>query len=395
MLKAADALAGAGYDVRMVSTCFLDWATGADREARQGRSWRWTTVDYRREAAWQTWLQSGLRSRAAGLATRLLGPRLAPAGLAAQAFSRVHPELLRAALAEPADLFYGGTIGALAATATAARRAGVPYALDLEDFHGGERAETPEGKHANALAGRVERAVLPGAAFLTAGSVAIATAYREVYGLSPVPVHNVFPLPAAPALEPSPGPGLRLYWFSQTIGPGRGLEIVIEAMGRAGIPGEIHLRGRPAGGFLEVLRSAAAAVSGLRLAIHEPAPPGRMVELCAGYDVGLAVEPGSSVNNALSLSNKALTYPLAGLPVVLTDIPGHGELARDFGEGALLVRPGDATGLAAGLRRWSEDRALLARARAAAWEAARRRWHWEHPLERGALLAAVERAIAA
>jgi hypothetical protein len=33
--------------------------------------------------------------------------------------------------------------------------------------------------------------------------------------------------------------------------------------------------------------------------------------------------------------------------------------------------------------------ARLAEARAASWQAARTRWHWEHQQERGALLAAV------
>jgi len=35
------------------------------------------------------------------------------------------------------------------------------------------------------------------------------------------------------------------------------------------------------------------------------------------------------------------------------------------------------------------DPARLAEARAASWQAARTRWHWEHQQERGALLAAV------
>ena len=44
-------------------------------------------------------------------------------------------------------------------------------------------------------------------------------------------IHNTFPLPAR-----TPNPArldprrLRLYWFSQTIGPGRGLEDAIRAL---------------------------------------------------------------------------------------------------------------------------------------------------------------------
>lgn len=396
LVKAADALAEAGYDVRVVSTRFMDWATEGDRELRRTRSWRWSVVNYHPASGRRTQLRSGIRLRAAGAGVRLLGAARTPLGLAARAFGRVHPELVRAALAEPADLFYGGTTGGLAAAAAAGRRAGVPYALDLEDFHSGEHGEDlPAGRQANALAARVEQGVLPGAAFLTAGSAAIAEAYRERYGVAAIAIHNTFPLPPLPPAPEAPaGPGLRLYWFSQTIGPGRGIEDAVRALGQAGIPGEVRLRGVPAPGILERLAALAAATApGVRIVPLEPAPPDRMLALCAGHDVGLATEGELPPNRGLSLSNKALTYILAGLPVALTATAGQTPLGRDLGEGALLYRPGDVDTLARGLRLWAEDREQLARARAAAWEAARRRWHWEHPLERGALLAAVERVL--
>jgi glycosyltransferase involved in cell wall biosynthesis len=279
--------------------------------------------------------------------------------------------------------------------AEAGRRADVPFALDLEDFHSAERDAGAASALGHALAERIEKAVLPDAQFLTASSAAIAGAYANTYGVHPVTVHNTFPLPArAPALEPSPGEGLRLYWFSQTIGAGRGLEDAVRGVGLAGMPGELHLRGRPVPGYVDILRRLADGVAPrLRIVLHDPAPPDTMVEACAGYDVGLAVEPGFSVNNRLALSNKAFTYMLAGLAVVLTDTPGQRELAVDLGEGAALCAPGDASAIAAALTRWTREKISLARAKAAAWQAARRRWHWEHPDDRGALLAAVDKAL--
>jgi glycosyltransferase involved in cell wall biosynthesis len=241
------------------------------------------------------------------------------------------------------------------------------------------------------LAERIERAVLPDAAFLTASSSAIAAAYADKYGVHPIPVHNTFPLPSrAPSLEPGEGPSLRLYWFSQTIGTGRGLEDAVRAMGLANIPGELHLRGRAISEYADGLRRLAAkSAPRLKVCCHEPAPPDTMVDCCRGFDAGLAVEPGFSLNNRLALSNKAFTYMLAGLAVVMTDTSGQLPLARDLGEGAIVYSPGDIEALAAGLTRWAGDKMLLARAKATAWEAARRRWHWEHPEDCGALLAAV------
>src|SRR5882672_11962805 len=51
MLKAADALAGAGYDVRVVSTNHTPWAAAADRKVLATRAWASTVVDYDRDTA--------------------------------------------------------------------------------------------------------------------------------------------------------------------------------------------------------------------------------------------------------------------------------------------------------------------------------------------------------
>ena len=115
-------------------------------------------------------------------------------------------------------------------------------------------------------------------------------------------------------------------------------------------------------------------------------PPERMVELCQGHDVGLAVEQGKELNRELCLTNKAFTYMLAGLAVVVTDTLGQRPIAEDLQDAAILYQPGDVEALARGLHRWVDNRDLLHRAKCAAWFAARRRWHWEHPLERGRLL---------
>ena len=51
---------------------------------------------------------------------------------------------------------------------------------------------------------------------------------------------------------------LRLYWFSQTIGPDRGLEDVARAMGLAGVaPMELHVRGSWHGDYRQTLARVA------------------------------------------------------------------------------------------------------------------------------------------
>lgn len=388
MLKAADALAEAGYDVRMISTRHVVWATETDEEVRRSRRWQWTVVNYDRHSARMTYWKSGFRFKAVRQLATFLQPASLPLGVAANGYGRVHSELLAAALAEPADLVYGGTGGALAAAAIAGRRMGVPYAIDLEDFHSAEQDNSPESDLSHRLVERIERDILPGAAFLTTGSAAMAEAYFEKYGVRPIPIHNTFPLPdRAPEFSQPPNDALRLYWFSQTIGSGRGLEDVIRAVGLAGIAAELHLRGNPVAGYLDSLhRLATDFAPRLQLIHHPPINPDAMVESCRAYDIGLALEQAHVFNRAVCLTNKAFTYMLAGLAVVFTDTPGQRPLAEDLGYAALLYSPGNVDALAAGLKRWAEDKQQLLAAKHSAWDAACRRWHWHHDEERGALL---------
>ena len=395
MLKSADAFAAAGYDVRVVATCHEPWAAETDRDLQSRRAWPVDVIDYRRGDSGSTYWRTGVRYRLARKAAAHRGPFRTPFGIVARAFGRVHSEIVRAAVSAPCDLLYGGTTGALAAIAEAARRQSIPYGIDLEDWHSGE-SSGPEAAFDNALAARVEAAVVPGAAFVTTSSQPIASVYRDLYGVRSAVVHNTFPLPAQPPDFARHDPStLRLYWFSQTIGPGRGLEETVMAAGRAGIDAELALRGRTQNGYVQALQSLAAAhAPQLSIVHHPPASPDAMVDLARNHDVGLAQEVMDVPNRRLCLTNKAFTYILAGLAVAMTDTPGQHALGQDLGHGAALVAPGDVDALAGVLSAWAADPARLDCARRTAWHAAVRRWHWEHEAERGTLYRLAESALA-
>jgi glycosyltransferase involved in cell wall biosynthesis len=271
----------------------------------------------------------------------------------------------------------------------------VPYGFDLEDFHSGEGDNSPASVRARALTEVLERSFLPDAKFLTAGSEEIAAEYASKFNVHPVAINNTFCLSSsAPDFESRAESGLRFFWFSQTVGPGRGLEDAIKAIGLVGVRGELHLLGRAHEGYLEILNSLAKSLAPTLRIVHlKPAMPDDMVQLSLAYDVGLAVEQGDSPNSALCLSNKALTYTAAGLAIVLTDTPGQRRLAVDLGAGAILYTPGDVTTLAAKLHLWAANPHSLTAAKRATWNAARLRWNWDHPLERGTLLSCVTAAL--
>jgi len=383
MLKAADAFAGAGYRVHVVSTNTAAWAAEADKDITRSRTWNWSIVQSGR-------VMSGARFK---LAQALAATMDAPMPVAARAYSRLHDELQRDIMARPADLIYGGTTGALAAVAEAGRRLQTPYAIDFEDFHSGEHTG-PGSELTNALAAKVEADVLAQARFVTAGSPMIAEEYAARYGVRPLTIHNTFSAVIPVKGELPEGP-LRLYWFSQTLGPQRGLEDVIRAAGQSGAAVELHLRARTVPAYLESLRAMQAAVApALRLIMHDPASPDAMVTLAQPYDAGLACEEPYVLNRRLCLTNKIFTYLAAGVPMLLSRTPAQARLEPELGDAAFGYACGDVQGLAAILRRLAADRALRCRGRAAARDAAARRWHWEHPADRGALLDAVRGAFA-
>ena len=390
MVKAADALHASGYAVRVISTSGTAWAAAADRELKAARGWHWDVIAHDRATAPGRWLTTALRQRVAALVADVAGD-LAPEAVTKRAFSRLHAEIAGAILREPCDFIYGGTSGALAPVAEAARRSGTAFAVDVEDFHCAEQAPTAAGARGDALAARIMTDALLGAQFVTAGSTAIAHACEERFGIRPVAIHNVFPLPPVPPADTQTG-DLRLYWFSQTVGAGRGLEEVISAAGQARIRAELHLRGADRG-YVAVLQELAARTApALRIVHHGPQSPDQLVDGCRAFDVGLAVEQTQPLNRALCLPNKTLTYPLAGLAMVITATRGQEPVAASLRGDAIIYTPGSTSALAEGLAEWASDRRALRRAKASAWEAARDRWHWEHPLEREQFLAAMESA---
>jgi glycosyltransferase involved in cell wall biosynthesis len=392
MLKAADALAGAGFDVRVVSTNHTPWAAAADRKVLATRAWGSTVVDYDRDTARMTQFATGVRHRAARAASATVGGERVPMAVAIRAYSRIHDELVEAVAAEPADFVYGGTTGALAAVAESADRLRVPYGIDFEDLHSAQDA--PDRGMNNVLAARIERQVIAAAAFATAGSPMIADAYEQAYGVRPIPVHNTFSITPSESAHECEDSQLRLYWFSQTLGAGRGLEDVIRGIGRMGRPVELHLRARPIPSYLESLLSLQSEVAPkLRIVRHDPAAPDDMVRLAQSYDAGLACDEPIGRSRQFCLANKIFTYLAAGVPVILSRTPAQAKLEFCLDGAAFGYDCGDSDGIAYVLARLASNPDLRLQARSAARTAAERRWHWEHPEDRGALLAAVAGAI--
>ena len=90
----------------------------------------------------------------------------------------------------------------------------------------------------------------------------------------------------------------------------------------------------------------------------------------------LTPEHGKTPNRALCVTNKLFHYPLAGLAVAATDVPGQRRMLEDHAAFGGLYEPGNPEGLASVLRRWRNCEALE-EAKSRALETARTKWNWE------------------
>jgi hypothetical protein len=388
MVKAADLLHAEGFAVTAVAVRHDGWARELDDALRASRPWHSAVVDYSDASAVRR-LWTGARQRAAGTMVRA---GLNGSAMASRSLSRVVPEIVALARAESAALYYGGAAGTLAVLEQLAGT-GARVAVDLEDAHGLEPLEHGDRSRAELLT-EMESRVLQEACFSTAAGEGVAGYYRDRHHAHPTVINNVFrPHPVAPAAVPAHEP-LRLYWFSQTAGPRRGLELVVAAAQAAGCPLQLTVRGHDNDGYLHALTERARRDAPLLTVTHAPpAPPDEMVAAASVHHVGLSLEDDDIPHRAVCTPNKLFVCLAAGLAVIATNTCGQAPILDDAGEGAFAIAARDTAGFGARLRHWHEHRAALETARAAAYAAARRRWRFDHALEGGRLSDLVSSAV--
>jgi len=259
------------------------------------------------------------------------------------------------------------------------RRAGV----DMEDWYSqdllaGARAQRPLG-----LLRRLESELLVKGAYATCPSRAMSQALVAAYGgKSPTVIYNAFPAAERTAID-----GVRkdrrntavpsIYWFSQTLGPGRGLEDLIAALPLLDRDVEIHLRGRAAPGMNEWIRSQTPDRWHERVFLHPLVPNEELLSRLAEHDIGFAGEQKYCRSRDLTVTNKILHDLLGGLSVVASDTAGQREVAMQASGAVTLYEPGNPAALAQALRRLIDSPDGLARAKAASLQAAEQTFCWE------------------
>lgn len=363
VVKEADALQAAGHTVRVVAVDALPENGERDRAVMATRSWKLDRVNLRRGDL------RGFAHRAMGAGWRAAAQWF---GLADRSVSRYLGLLADAAAAEPADLVIGHTLAGLPVAVRAAERLGARAGFDIEDYHSGELPSEPRYARERAIVTEVEQRYLARCARITASAPGIADAVAARYRVPrPHVVLNTFPRSERPSARPPAGRAPSLYWYSQVIGPGRGIEDAVAAVALLDLPVTLHLRGTLDPAF------ASQVVGRPKVVVVPQVPPPELVARAAEHDIGLALEQPVTENRALCVTNKLFTYMLAGLAVVATDTPGQRAVMVEASGAGLLYRAGRPDELAERLRTLLCNANQLAACQAAAWEAADRRFNWE------------------
>ena len=388
VIKEATTLGAAGYDVTVLTLSVQGRFERIDREFTESRPFRRVTLDYTAPLRWtrfRYFIQRAATWRARW-AIRWL--RLE----SVQALGPAWP-LLRMARALPADLTIVHTEIPIWA-ATRLIRAGRAVAVDVEDWYSEDLMYADRRSRPLKLLKSAERYVLNHARYSTATSEHMADALAAAYQCPrPLVLRNVFPLQPRTRLDRPAGAGPPAFiWFSQTIGPGRGLELFLAAWGRMAAPTPLYLLGDEKPGYRQKLLSLVPPERRELLRFLLLVPPDKLPDKLAEFDIGLALEVPWPLNRDITISNKIFQYMNAGLAVVATNTAGQAEAMQAAPNAGLLVAAHETTIKAQRLTELVTDGPRLRQMQTASRRAAETQFCWER--EQYRLLTAVDRALA-
>lgn len=392
VVKEADALSEAGFEVTVLRPVLQDALEAEDRALQEGRDWRVEhTVDLRQTVQG---LQARITRRMGGMVTQWEWERPEALGYG------MHTTLRQARKLQ-ADLYIGHQeVGSWVVWRLL--QEGFRVGADIEDWYSRDLLPEARAGRPLRLLQRVEGDLLRHAPHVTITShvmaEAMATAYRAP---KPTVVYNAFPWSDRVALEDDSNDKTRdreptderpsLHWVSQTIGPGRGLETLCQALQRVDTPVQVHLRGQCGPAYREQLNLMFPYDRGHTFTLHELVPPEDLLARISEHDIGLALEEYTPESRHLTVTNKVLHYILGGLAVVATDTAGQKEVARQAPEAVRLCAADNPSELARAITVLVRNREELHRAKQSAIEAAQHTFCWEQQAPR--LVSSVERAL--
>ena len=397
VLKEADALADCGIEVEVLGSGASPAYRPRDAKLTTGKRWKFTGLMSDPSAV------EKLISRA----QRYLGNQ-AHRWLGWENHWQLGPMaelLLKEGRKRKADLYIAHSEAGMWA-AEQLRKDGKRVGVDMEDWFSEDLL--PEARRARPirLLKELEKNLLCHGVHSSCTSEAMADALVEAYGCRrPAVIQNVFPAKDRETIDgkwkdrpgmarwmssndpqaarPKEAP-VSIHWFSQTVGPGRGLETLFQALDGQEGNWELHLRGNLKG-YEKWLEKVCPTGLRARLKVHGLVENEELLSRIAEHDIGFAGELSEPPSRNLTITNKFFQYLQAGLAVVASDTGGQIEGASEAEDAVGVFKVGNEPELRGRMTELIRDRTLLEKKRGYSW-AAGIKLSWENEKKRFANL---------
>jgi len=364
VVKEADALTGAGYHVSVVGIEGARWAVESDKTLLKDKTWKFEAAGGHLEgispAYWLSRWRYAISLRLLKKCSNVVDPK--------DALGRAVRQLIDKARQTKADLYIGHNIPGWLAASEASKINGSMFALDVEDYHSG--LET--NQKIIPLIKEIEAKLLTKATYVSVSSKEIGLLYAHHTLATPtVVIRNVFPRnPNSKPARTTEGNLLKLYWFSQSIGPNRGLEDIFGAMRHlADLPVELHIRGslRYSRAYLQELISE-NFISPPKIHFLPLIPTVENDHTAQAFPVGLALENTKIPARDCCLTNKVFSFLTAGCAILYTKTTAQQNLFNDYPNCGVGYSPGNFGELAEHIRFWFHNRDALYQAQINSWQ---------------------------
>ena len=223
-------------------------------------------------------------------------------------------------------------------------------------------------------------------------SHALAKALAEAYDAPrPAAIYNSFPWSERSQIDGQIRDRQNLdltsiHWVSQTIGQGRGLEVLIQALPYISKSVEIHLRGNYPESSRQWLEPQIPPEWRDRLFIHSTVPNNELLSRIAEHDIGLALEVNDISSRNLTITNKLFQYLQAGLAVIATSTAGQSEILSQYPEVGQIIPSNDAIALAEAINNLLNNPQQLISTKKAALKVAEEKIRWENQKDKFLML---------
>lgn len=214
-------------------------------------------------------------------------------------------------------------------------KTGHKVGFDLEDWYSEDLLPEARTLRPINLLRKAEAIALNKGIFCTTTSRAMAQKLAETHS-SPIPevIYNVFPAPQISVKPKEFSHPLKLFWFSQTIGEGRGIEPFINLLTRFKKRLEVHLLGNISPNYKATLQELMPKQHLLQF--HEIVLTQQLPLKIGEFDIGLALELDTPMSRNYTITNKFFQYIQSGLPVIVSQTTGQMEAFERFKPGFML-----------------------------------------------------------